>query len=229
MQITPIITLVTDGSNKYPKVTKDLGLKHKLCNFHKMQNYIDKIKRTHNTMKSKRTRLKKKIETNTGKIEEIKEKRKEKVGRRKNTDLEANKLLEQKKSLTRENSEIRAEIHELNEKTEAYDIITDNLSLMLKSKSKQTGHNRYKRLLAKEKQIPDNILKFIKDIKKDLDKLLLHTTDKDIPTSNNIIELLFLTTLNYHNKRKYRTTEGVTNEIRLKTIRWNKRIVLENN
>ena len=34
-------------------------------------------------MKSKRTRLKKKIETNTGKIEEIKEKRKEKVGRRK--------------------------------------------------------------------------------------------------------------------------------------------------
>ena len=100
---------------------------------------------------------------------------------------------------------------------------------MLKSKSKQTDHNKYKRLLAKEKQIPDNILKFIKDIKKDLDKLLFHITDKDIPTTNNIIELLFLTTLNYHNKRKYRTTEGVTNEIRLTTIRWNKRIVLENN
>ena len=137
--------------------------------------------------------------------------------------------MNKKKSLTRENSEIRAEIRELNEKIEAYDIINDNLSLMLKSKSKQTGHNRYKRLLTKEKQIPDNILKFIKDIKKDLDKLLLHTTNKDIPTTNNIIELLFLTTLNYHNKRKYRTTEGVTNEIRLKTIRWNKRIVLENN
>ncbi len=90
---------------------------------------------------------------------------------------------------------------------------------MLKSKSKQTGYNRYKRLLAKEKQIPDNILKFIKDLEKDLDKLLLHTTDKDIPTTNNIIELLFLTTLNYHNKRKYRTTTGITNEIRLKTIR----------
>ena len=100
---------------------------------------------------------------------------------------------------------------------------------MLKSKSKQTGHNRYKKILAKEKQLLDDILKFIKDIKKDLDKLLLHNTDKDIPTTNNIIELLFLTTLNYHNKRKYRTTEGITNEIRLKTIRWNRRIVLENN
>ena len=229
MDITPITTLVTDGSNKYPQIAKDLGLKHELCNFHKMQNYIDKIKRIHNNMKRKRTRLENKIETNTAKIEEIKEKRKHKVGRRKNTDSQANKLVEQKKKLTRENSEIRAEIRELNEKIKAYDIITDKLSLMLKSKSKQTGYNRYKQLLAKDKQIPDDILKFIKDIKKDLDKLLLHTTDKDIPTTNNIIELLFLTTLNYHNKRKYRTTEGITNEIRLKTIRWNRRIVLENN
>ena len=98
MDITPITTLVTDGSNKYPQIAEDLGLKHKLCNFHKMQNYIDKIKRTHNNMKRKRTRLEKKIETNTAKIEEIKEKRKHKVGRRKNTDSQANKLVEQKKN-----------------------------------------------------------------------------------------------------------------------------------
>ena len=42
MNITPITTLVTDRSNKYPKIAKDLGLKHELC-IHKMQNYIDKI------------------------------------------------------------------------------------------------------------------------------------------------------------------------------------------
>lgn len=43
-----------------------------------MQNYIDKIKRTHNTMKSKRTELKKKIETNTKKLKKLKKKEKKK-------------------------------------------------------------------------------------------------------------------------------------------------------
>ena len=72
------------------------------------------------------------------------------------------------------------------------------------------------KILAKEKQIPDDILKFIKDIEKDLDKLLLHTTDKDIPTTNNIIELLFLTTLNYHNKRRNKNYGKRKNEFKNK-------------
>ena len=63
---------------------------------------------------------------------------------------------------------------------------------MLKSKANQTGHNRYGRILDKSEKIPEQMLKFVKDIEKDLDKLLLHTTDPDIPTTNNIIELLFL-------------------------------------
>ena len=144
----------------------------------------------------------------------------------KKSDNEAKALVNAKKDLTRENSKIRVEIHEINEKIEAYDTLTKSLSLMLKSKAEQTGHNRYGRILDKSEKIPDHMLKFVKDIDKDLDKLLLHTTNDDIPTTNNIIELLFLTTLNHHDKRKYRTNEGIENETRLKTIRWNKRVVL---
>ena len=98
---------------------------------------------------------------------------------------------------------------------------------MLKSKTEQTGHNRYERILKKSEQIPDHALKFVKDLEKDLDKLLLHTTDPDIPTTNDMIELLFLTTLNRRNKRKYRTDKGLEYETRLKTIRWNKRVALK--
>lgn len=139
---------------------------------------------------------------------------------------EQKKLVNQKKELNHENSQIRREIREIKEEIEVYDYLTKNLSLMLKSKAQQTGHNRYQRILEKPEKIPEHILKFIKNIDKDLDKLLLHTTNDDIPTTNYIIELLFLTTLNHHDKRKYRTNEGVKTEMRLKTIIWNKRVVL---
>ena len=226
MDITPITTLVTDGSKRYPKVAEELGLKHKLCNFHKMQNYIDLIKKEYNRRKRKNKGLKTKLETIKEQIKEIEEKRKGKWGRMKKDDKTAEKLIKDKKNLNRKKSKIKDEIKENNAKIEAYDSLKKGLSGMLKSKAEQTGHNRYGRILNKSEQIPEYVLKFVKDMEKELDKLLSHTTDPDIPTTNNIIELLFLTTLNYHNKRKYRTDQGVETETRLKTIRWNRRVAL---
>lgn len=226
MEKTKITTIVTDGSNRYPSIAEELGLKHKLCNFHKMQNYIDKIKNKYNGLKRKYKNRKDKLKEKLKELDELEEKRKGKIGRIKKDDEKAEKLVKQKKELKHENSQIRKEIREIKEEIEVYNYLTKSLSQMLKSKAQQTGYNRYQRILEKPQKIPEHILKFIKNIDKDLDKLLLHTTDDDIPTTNNIIELLFLTTLNHHDKRKYRTNEGVETEMRLKTIRWNKRVVL---
>ena len=106
MDITTIKTLVTDGSNRYPKVAEELGLQHKLCNFHKMQNYIDKIKTKYNPLKRKKKTLKTKKEENNKRINEIEEKREGKFGRTRKDDKIANNLVTEKKELKRENSKI---------------------------------------------------------------------------------------------------------------------------
>ena len=74
--------------------------------------------------------------------------------------------------------------------------------------------------------MPEKVRGFIRNIQKEIDNLLLHTDCDDIPTTNNCIELYFGVTLNRRLNKKYKTLQGILNEIRLKTIRWIKRVVL---
>ena len=97
---------------------------------------------------------------------------------------------------------------------------------MLKSKSKETGIKRYNKIIGKLEEIPKTVRSTIKNMAKELDQLLLHTEYDNVPTTNNTIELYHLTTLNRHDKKKYKTKEGVIRETILKTIRWESRVVL---
>jgi len=97
---------------------------------------------------------------------------------------------------------------------------------MLKSKTKKTGLKRYNKLLGDLDNIPKEARTTIKNMEEDIDKLLLHTEYDDVPTTNNLLEVYHLTTLNRHDKKKYKTIEGVLEETLLKTIRWELRVVL---
>ena len=59
-------------------------------------------------------------------------------------------------------------------------------------------------------------------MKKDLDILLLQTEYNYVTTTNDSIKLYHLTTLNRHDKKKYKTIEIVYEEVLLKTKRWKK-------
>lgn len=98
--------------------------------------------------------------------------------------------------------------------------------MILKSKTMPTADNRYNDLLENIERIPEELKAFVKNIEKDYESLLMHTNSKNIPTTNNEIELYHLTTLNGRYKRKYKTIEGVLEETLLKTFRWEKRVVL---
>ena len=97
---------------------------------------------------------------------------------------------------------------------------------MLKSKAKQTGLNRYDKIMDNINEVPKEARAFIKNISKKLDSLLMHTEDNDIPTTNNLIELYHLTTLNRRDKKKYKTIDGIMEDTLLMTIRWEQRVVL---
>ena len=73
---------------------------------------------------------------------------------------------------------------------------------------------------------PKELRGFINKLPDKIEKLLLHTLYEDVPKTNNIIELYYLTTLNRHDKKKYKTIDGVMEETLLKTLRWEMRVVL---
>ena len=87
------------------------------------------------------------------------------------------------------------------------------------SKARETGDNRYERLTSNMDEIPKEAKGCVKKIGKELDSLLLHTELDDVPITNNLIKLYHLTTLNRHDKNKYKTIEGVLEETLLKTLR----------
>ena len=219
--------IITDGSNKYPPIIEELGLKHKLCNFHHMKNFIDENKKELNHLKKENNRIKQKIFKNEAKIKELKEKRKGTKGRIKSNDKKSRKLVNKIKTLKRKNSNLRTKKRENKINLDQYEKCIHDLSLMLKSKNKKTGFKRYIKIKDNLDKIPKKTHNFIQKTSKKLEKLLLHTKNILIPTTNNIMELYYLTTLNRKKKKEFKTIKGVKREIGYQTLRWNERLVLK--
>lgn len=220
-------TIVTDGSNKYPELIKELGLKQKLCNFHHMKNFIDTNKRAINRLKKEEKKQTREIKTLDEKLTFLKEKRKKQNGRIKNKDIKAKNLIKKIKKLEHKKSSLKEKRRKTRIGIAQYDKCIHDTSLMLKSKTKKTGTKRYLKIMKNLDQLPPKTHNYFKNTGKKLENLLLHTENLEIPTTNNICELNFLTTLNRREKKKYKTYKGVENEIRYQTLRWNKRIVLD--
>ena len=218
-----IETIVTDGAKMYPTIMKKLGVEHKLCNFHKMQNLLKRMFDKLINFNRKIKKLEDEIEENKTRINEIIELRQGKSGR---APAEEQAIVDEKNELLRLNRQKRAEIREINEKLDSYVYTKERVSMILKSKAMPTADNRYNDLLENIERVPEELRAFVRNIEKDKESLLMHTNSKDIPTTNNNIELYHLTTLNRRDKRKYKTIEGVLEETLLKTFRWEKRVVL---
>lgn len=74
--------------------------------------------------------------------------------------------------------------------------------------------------------LPEEVAKFVKNLKKDFNKTINHIKRKDIPKTNNLLEGFFKITFPKKYKRRFRTEKGVKNYLRHMTIRWYERNVL---
>ena len=74
--------------------------------------------------------------------------------------------------------------------------------------------------------LPEEIAKFIKNLKKDFDKTINHIKRNDIPKTNNLLEGFFKITFPKKYKRRFRTEQGVKNYLRHMRIRWYEHNVL---
>jgi len=103
----------------------------------------------------------------------------------------------------------------------------DKISLMFKSKTKETAMKRFQKLKDKIKELPEEIATFIKKLSKDINSTLNHIKNDDIPNTNNKLEGYYKITLPRYLKRTFRTEEGLNRKLRLNRIRWTERNVLK--
>lgn len=197
---TNVDTIVTGGSNKYPALIKELGLKQKLCNFHHVKNFIDTNKRAINRLKKEEKKQTREIKNLDEKLTFLKEKRKKQKGRIENKDIKAKNRIRKIKKLEHKKSSLKEKRRKTRIEIAQYDKCIHDTSLMLRSKTKKTGIKRYLKIMKNLNQIPPKAHNYFKNTGKKLENLLLHTENPE-SLQQIICELNFLTTLNRREKR----------------------------
>ncbi|MBR0058001.1 MAG: hypothetical protein IJP99_01515 [Methanobrevibacter sp.] len=216
-------TIITDGYKAYTSIIDDLGYNHQRCTFHSMKNLMDDIIPKHNILNRKIKKLNKDIPELEKEINKIKEKYKGKKGRTSKEDTQRNKDNKKRKQLEKELRDKKAQRRKYTKRLKEDDKIVKKISLIFKSKTYKTAKNRFQRLYDKINELPEEIQKYLKRLEKYLEKTLQHSLNQKIPSTNNLIEGFYKTTLPGCIKKIFKTYRGLLIRITLNNIRWIKR------
>ena len=222
-----INTIITDGYTAYKEIIEEIGAKHQTCTFHLMQNLMTPLTKFINKRERSIKSLKKKINENETKINKLKSKINLKRGRYNKKDKKTQKNVEKRKKLKNEISIWKAQIRKYKKEIKEHNHYKEKIKVMFKSKTLKTAMNRFNKLNNKIEKLPKIIQEFIQKLSKKLQRAFEYTKNREIPKTNNLIELLFRTTFPGKIKRIYRTYEGAKNKIKLNNIRWFERQVIQ--
>ena len=220
-------TIITDGHRSYPEIIERLGAKHQLCTFHLMQNLMTKLNPYIHKKERSIKSLKKSNEKKETKIEELKSKMPLKRGRPKKSDKKAINNIEKRKKLKREIDENKEKIRQYKAKIKEHMEYKDTIKKIFRAKTLKTAMKYFHQLYDKLEKLPKIIHDFIKTLSKKIEKALEYTKDKNIPKTNNLVELLFKVTFPGKIKRIYRTYAGAVTQIKLDDLKWIERNVLK--
>ena len=216
-------TIITDGYRAYPEIIESLGAKQQRCSFHVMKNLMDDINPIHLSLKRKIKKAEEKIPELEEKLKALQEKYAGKIGRIQKTDKKRQKDKAKMKELKKEISKKKAEIRKAKKQIKYDKKIIKRISLIFKSKTYETAHNRFNRLYAIKKDLTEEIGNFLERLKGYLDSTLNHMINKDIPSTNNLLEGFYKITFPRKIKKIFVTYHGAINRISLNNIRWMKR------
>ena len=219
-------TIITDGYHAYSGIIEELGFNHQRCSFHSMKNLMDDLVKKHNGLNRKIKTLNDEIPKLKNQIKEIDEKYKGQKGRIRKDDTQRKNDNDKKKDLKKELSEKKALRKKYKKILEEDDKLVKKISLIFKSKTYKTAKNRFFKLYKKLEELPEEIQKYLKRLSKYLEKAIQHTINKKIPSTNNLIECFYRTTLPGKVKKTFKTYKGLLNRITLNNIRWIRRCAL---
>ena len=220
-------TIITDGYRSYPEIIERLGAKHQLCTFHIMQNLMTKLNPYINTKNRLIESLTKANEKKEAKIDELKKEMPLKRGRPKKSDKKANKNLEKRKKLKQQIDENKEKIRKYKAKIKEHLEYKETIKKIFRAKSLKTAMKYFNQLNDKLEELPPIIKDFIKKLSKKINKALNYLNDKNIPKTNNLVELLFKVTFPGKIKRIYRTYAGAITQIKIDDLKWIEQNVLK--
>ena len=216
-------TIITDGYRAYDSIIDELGFNHQRCTFHSMKNLMDKIIRKHNRLNRKIKSLNNEIKELEEKINKISKKYKGQKGRTSTKDTQRQKDNTKKRKLKKKLSEKKELRKKYTDKLNVDDALVKKISLIFKSKTEKTARKRFNKLYSQLKKLPKEIKEFLENLAKYFDKSIQHTINRQIPSTNNLIEGFYKITLPRKIKRIFRTYRGLLIRITLNNIRWIKR------
>ena len=219
-------TLIGDGLREYPGIAKKLNMDFHPCVFHKIMN------QRLPTWKKQR-RLLKKIQANITKIEKNKEKIKEYYqkyagcGKIKKKDTKRRNHKNRVEKMKRDNRKFKSENKLLKKEYDEYTDYSERISEIFDQDDIKDAKRRFNILYNQIDFLPDEIAKFLRNLKKDLDATLSYIENENIPKTNNWLELFFKIVFPKRYRNKFKTTKGVERFLRAGKIKWCENVVLK--
>ena len=129
------------------------------------------------------------------------------------------KLERENRLLNSDNTKLRNEFNEL-------DNLNTRISNIFDADTLDDAKHRFNILYNQRDFLPDEFVRVLNIINKDLESTLAYIENENIPKTNNWLELFFRVVFPKRFRNRFKTVKGVDNFLRLAKIRWNERVVL---
>ena len=220
-------TLIGDGLKEYPNIAKKNNMDFHPCGFHKIMNQRKPIWKIQKRLLKKIESNKNKIENNNEKINKYHEKYKGQFKKIGNKDKKRRKEKDKVTKIEKENKKLKAENKKLKKEYDEYENYNERISQIFKQDTIKKAKMRFNILNNQIDKLPDEIAKFIQKLGKNLDQTLSHIENKNIPKTNNWLELFFNIIFPKKYRNRFKTIPGVTRFLRARKIKWHENIVLK--
>ena len=197
------------------------------CGFHKIMNQRKHIWKIQKKLLKKIESNKNKIEKNNEKINKYYEKYKGQFKKIGNKDKKRRREKDKVTKMEKENKDLKAKNKKLKKEYGEYENYNERISEIFKQDTIKKAKIRFNILNNQIDKLPDEIAKFIRKLRKNLDQTLSHIENKNIPNTNNWLELFFNIIFPKKYRNRFKTIPGVTRFLRARKIKWHENIVLK--
>ena len=220
-------TLIGDGLKEYPNIAKKNNMDFHPCGFHKIMNQRKPIWKIQKRLLKKIESNKNKIKKNNEKINKYYEKYKGQFKKIGNKDKKRRREKDKVTKMEKENKDLKAKNKKLKKEYDEYENYNERISEIFKQDTIKKAKMRFNILNNQIDKLPDEIAKFIRKLGKNLDQTLSHIENKNIPNTNNWLELFFNIIFPKKYRNRFKTIPGVTRFLRARKIKWHENIVLK--
>ena len=223
----PLKAIITDGRKSYKTIIEATGAIHHRCYFHLMKNLMTPLIKHTNKLKRRNKTLEEQIYQKTMKITTIQQNKKKYTGCVPLKDKRTKNQIQQIKTLKKEISIHKKEIRQNNNELKKIQYDIERIKNIFTAKTHKQAKRRFNTMYNQRTQLNNHIQHFLEKIEAELEIILNHTIDEEIPATNNTVENYYRTTLPRSIKRIYKTLKGLKRVIRIARIRWIHRNVLK--